>query len=152
MLPFVDAPFAFRPILPLAVILLVSSSRGKAFAAALAGAAFLDAYGWSPADMYMLRYIIILFVLDLAAERLLTNRSVYAASAMALAARILDLITAAFVGTVGYFIGFSTEPWHIPSHILWTCLWDMGITAAAFLIIASLTKRFVTTGRGDHRL
>lgn len=152
MLPFADAPFSIRPILPIAVILLVSSSRGKAYAAALAGAAFLDAYGWSPAEMYMLRYVVILFILDLAAERLLTNRSVYAASAMALSARILDIVSASLVGTVGYFIGFSSEPWHLPSNVLWTCLWDMGITAASFLIIAGLTKRFVTVARSDQRL
>lgn len=152
ILPFVDAPFSFRPILPLAVILLVSSSRGKAFAAAFAGAAFLDAYGWSPAEMHMLRYMGILLVLDLAAERLLTNRSVYAASAMAFSARILDLITAFMTGTAGYFIGFSPEPWHVPSGFFWTVIWDMGVTALAFLVIAGLTKRFVTLGRNDQRL
>ncbi|MCC7522300.1 hypothetical protein IT407_00645 [Candidatus Uhrbacteria bacterium] len=152
MLPFVDGPFSFRPILPIAVILLVSSSRGKAYAAALSGAAFLDAYGWSSADMHMLRYMLILFILDLAAERLLTNRSVYAASAMAFSARILDIISSFITGTAGYFIGFSSEPWHLPSNILWTMLWDMGITAATFLVIAGLTKRFVTVARSDQRL
>lgn len=143
VLPFLPAVFAFRPLLTVSVIFLVSSSRNKALAAAFVGAAFLDAYGWSQTGFTILRYSVIVLLLSYVSERFLTNRSVYATAALAILARGLDLASASITVAIGYWLGFSSQPWQWPSGMLWTFAWDGLIAAGAFMVIAGVSKRFV---------
>ncbi len=151
LLPFLPNLFAWRPVLPIAVILLVSSSREKALVAAIAGAVFLDAYGWSQTDFAILRYVLIILLLSYVSERFLTNRSVYATAALAVLARILDMVSSAVADGIGFWLGFSSESWQWPQALGWTLVWDAATAALAFLLIAAVTKRFVTMARSDYR-
>ncbi|QQR61017.1 hypothetical protein IPH19_00945 [Candidatus Uhrbacteria bacterium] len=149
VLPFLPPEFAFHPLLPLAVLLLVSSARGRAFAALIAGASVLDAYGWAHLDVATLRLSMVLLILDAASHRFLTNRSVYASVALVLLGRLLEWLGSFMLSAVGSWLDPSRYPWHLPIEPWWILVWDAISVGMGFLLIASFTRRFVTLGQRE---
>ncbi len=146
VIPFVPAAFSVLPLLPLSVLLLVSSTRTRALICLMSGAALLDAYHWSHVDVAMIRLALVLLVLDVAANRFLTNRSVYASVALVLVGRAMDWMTAWLFSVIGLWIDPTRYPWHLPTGWPWILLWDAGIVSIGFLLIAAFTGRFVALG------
>lgn len=133
-----------RPLLPMVVLLLVSSSRSRAFTAVLAGALVIDAYTLDHFSLSFIRLPLIVVVLDLIASRFLTNRSIYATAALAVAARLLDWLTDWLLSLFALLLNLHDKMWVIPSAPGFVLVWDVILVSGAFFLIASLTGRFQT--------
>lgn len=133
-----------RPFLPFVVLLLVSSSRSRAFVAAMAGACILDAYTLDYFSLALLRLPLIVFILDVIASRLLTNRSVYATAALVVLARAMDWFTAWLLALMAIFLNLHDGVWLMPQAPGFVLLWDVLLSAIGFFLVASLTGRFHT--------
>lgn len=125
---------SWRPLLALVVVLLLASERSRTFAAALGGALLIDAYSIGAFNAALLRWIILVFILDFLARHLLTNRSLTAALAMTLAGRLLERFSSWIFGGGLYGLG-------------WILLWDGVAVTAGFLLLAFFTKRFLPAVR-----
>lgn len=150
VVPFLPPELSFRPLLPLAVLLLVSSVRDRAFGAIIAGGLVIDTYGWAHVDVAALRLTLVLLVLDLVSLRFLTNRSVYASVALVLIGRILDWVGSLILSTLGGWLDPARYPWQLPVEPWWILAWDAGSVALGFLLLAAFTRRFVTLGHRDR--
>lgn len=149
VVPFLPPAFSIRPLLPLAVLLLVSSIRGRVFASLISGSLLIDTYDWTHFDVTVLRLTLVLFVLDAASRRFLTNRSVYASVALVFLGRILDWTGSALISFVGSWLDPSRYPWHFPVEPWWVLAWDAALVASGFLLLAAFTRRFVTLGQRE---
>lgn len=149
VVPFLPPELAFHPLLPLSVLLLVSSVRGRAFACLIAGAVVLDAYSWTHLDVATLRLSLVLLLLSSASHRFLTNRSVYASVALVLLGRLLEWLGSFVLSTMGDWLDTSRYPWHLPVEPWWILAWDVASVAIGFLLIAAFTRRFVTLGQRE---
>lgn len=149
VVPFLPPEFAFHPLLPVAVLLLVSSVRGRAFACLVAGGSVLDAYGWTHLDVATLRLSLVLLILSAASHRFLTNRSVYASVALVLLGRCLEWFGSFILSTINGWLDPSRYPWHLPVEPWWILVWDAASVALGFLLIAAFTRRFVTLGQRE---
>lgn len=147
--PFLPPELAWYPLLPMAVLLLVSSKRGRTFACLIAGATILDAYGWTYVDVATIRLTLVLLILDTISQRFLTNRSVYASVALVLIGRLLGWFGSFALSMIGTWIDPSRYPWHLPVEAWWVLILDAGSVAIGFLLIAAFTKRFVTLARRE---
>ena len=147
VVPFLPPEFAFHPILPIAVFLLVSSTRNRAFVGLIIGASVLDAYGWAHLDVAALRLTLVLLILDAVSHRFLTNRSVYATVTLILLGRVLEWFGSFVLSTMGSWLDPSRYPWHLPVEPWWILTWDALSVTVGFLLIAAFTRRFVTLGQ-----
>lgn len=139
-----------RPLLPMVVLLLVSSSRSRALTAALAGAFVIDAYTLDHFSLSFIRLPLIVLLLDLIASRFLTNRSVYATAALVVAARLLDWLTGWLLSLFALFLNLHDKLWLIPPAPGFVLAWDVLLVSVAFFLIASLTGRFQTRPSGSY--
>ncbi len=147
--PFMPSELAWYPLLPIAVLLLVSSKRARAFAALAAGGMILDAYRWAQIDVATLRLVLVLLILDAVSNRLLTNRSVYASVVLVWIGRLIDWVGAYLLSLIGTWIDPTKYPWHLPVDAWWVLILDAGSVALGFLLIAGFTRRFVTLGKRE---
>ncbi len=141
---FLPPWFQFHPLLPFIVLLLVSSSRSRALAAALGGAMVLDAYTLDHFSLALVRLPLMVLLLDLIASRFLTNRSVYATAALMIAARLFDWLMSWLFSLAAIFLNMHDGMWVIPSAPGFVLVWDIVITSIIFFLIAGLTGRFQT--------
>ena len=140
----------FRPLLPLFVLLLVSSSRSRALAAALAAAFVVDAYTLDHLSLALVRFPLMVFILGLIASRFLTNRSVYATVALVVFARVFDWFTSFVFAWMGIVLNVHDGMWIVPSAPGFVLLWDAAFTAFVFFLIAGLTGRFKTRAGSSY--
>lgn len=143
---------AFKPIVPIMVIFIVASTRLRALSFAVAAALILDAYTGFAYDFAIIRFALLVFSLDLVLTQFLTNRSVYATAALALMARSLDWFSVWIFSWLGFVFERSPYIWHLPSSWFMTLIWDMGLAALGFLLLARFTRRFVVNVEGLPRL
>ncbi len=149
VLPFLPPAFSIHPLLPLVVLLLVSSIRGRAFASLIAGSIMIDAYNWTLIDIAVLRLPLVLIVLSAVSHRFLTNRSVYASVALVLIGRLLEWFSSAVISAIGGWLDPALYPWHLPIEPWWVLIWDIVFVAIGFLMLNAFTRRFVTLGRRE---
>ncbi|MEK7473416.1 MAG: hypothetical protein AAB668_01660 [Patescibacteria group bacterium] len=141
--PFLPTWAGFRPVLPLIALLLVSTSRSRAFLLAIGSALMLDAYTLDHFDLALLRLPILVFVLGWVADRFLTNRSVYATAALVACGRLLDWASAWAISFLAVLFNLHDTLWSFPPAPALVLLWDVGFTSLVFLGIASFTGRFI---------
>jgi hypothetical protein len=143
VLPFLPSIWGFRPLLPIVVLLLVSSTRSRALAAAVAGGMMLDLYHVAAFDLAIFRWLFLVFVLDLLIRHLFTNRSLYVTAALVVIGRLIEYGTAWLFGNLVSRFGAGAEPWGREAP--WVTLgWDVLSVTIGFLILAFLTRRFLT--------
>ena len=142
--PFLPVPFMFRPLLMIVVMLLLVSRRSRAVAAAIAGAAIMDLYALPVFDFSLLRWLLLIFCLDLLIRHVLTHRSWYATVSLVLVGRLLEYSTAWLIGQASFWIGISDTPWSRDVHWWIPVIWDVGFVSLVFFILVFLTQRFVT--------
>lgn len=147
--PFLSA---LKPVIPVMVLFIVASNRVRALTFVLTAAAILDAYTGFTFDFSFIRYALLVFVLDLVLSQFLTNRSVYATAMLAVMARLLDWITLWLFSWIGFGLNKSPYVWQLASNWPLTLLWDMGLTALTFLLIARFTRRFLVNVEASPRL
>ncbi|MDO8618251.1 MAG: hypothetical protein Q7N87_05200 [Candidatus Uhrbacteria bacterium] len=143
--PFLPIPFMFRPLLMIVVMLLVVSRRSRAVASAAAGAIVMDLYALPVFDFALLRWLLLIFCLDLLIRRVLTHRSWYAAVSLVLVGRFLEYSTAWLIGRVSFWTGFTHVAWSRDVHWWIPAIWDVGFVSLVFFILVFLTQRFVTS-------
>jgi len=131
-----------RPLFPLLAVLIVSSSRSRVYAAAIVGALVIEAYAISAPDAPLFRILIVAVLMDVAARRFLTNRSVYATSALAVFGGIVSWILMVGISGAAIALGLADGPWAPAGFPLFSLLWDVALTAVAFLSVAGFTARF----------
>jgi hypothetical protein len=140
--PFLPGWADIRPLFPLLAVLIVSSSRSRVYLAAMAAALIIEAYAISAPDAPLLRILVVTILMDVVARRFLTNRSVYATSALAVLGGVVSWMLMLAISGSAIALGLADGPWspaHFPAMSL---LWDMGLTAIAFLSVAGFTARF----------
>jgi hypothetical protein len=144
MVPFFSPWAELLPLMPLIVLVLVSSGRSRALAVAIGGALILDAYTIDHFDLALVRLPAIVFILSLIASRSLTNRSVYATVALTVCGRVLDWGSAWALSFLAVSLDLTDVRWIFPSAPAFILVWDVIFTSALFVIIASFTGRFLT--------
>ena len=140
--PFLPGWADIRPLIPLVAMLMVSSSRSRAYAAVIAGALVIEAYAISSPDAPLFRYVIAAMLMDVVARRFLTNRSVYATAALAVFGSLVAWVLSIAISGTAISLGFSDGPWSPVGFPFVSLLWDVGLTSVAFLSVAAFTARF----------
>ncbi|HEU0050834.1 MAG TPA: hypothetical protein VFQ60_02130 [Patescibacteria group bacterium] len=140
--PFLPARLAICPILPITILYLVSQNAKNAYAFALSGAVFLDLFSARPFDAALLRYAVIIALLNFIASRLLTNRSLYAALGLTIAGRILEQASGWIIGTLFYWFGKSSAPWAASAPFGWLLLCDVVFVSIGFVLLARASRQF----------
>jgi len=142
VLPFLPGWFVPAPLFVGTVILIVTSSRARALTFALAGALVLSGYGIFTFDIPILHWLLIVFALSLVSQRFLTNRSLYATTALLFLGRLLDWFLHFLFSEVGRLFGGNYYIWSLPSNVLSTLLWDQFVGMTLFILFAVITRRF----------
>jgi len=142
--PFLPAAFSIHPLLPLLVIFVIASGRPRALAAAIAGGVIIDLFQPAFSDGATLRYVLIVLLLDLVSRHWLTNRSIYSAIALAFVGRVFERFSAWLIGMLLHLTEVTPYYWSNGASGWVPYLWDAMFVAAGFLLIALLTKRFLT--------
>ena len=140
--PFLPFWLDIPAFLPLVVLLLISSTRPRAYAVAIIGAMLLQLYTLGVRDLVLLRWVLVFLVLDLLASRLLTNRSFYVAVALASLGFIFERLSSFLIGQLTWAIGISTYPWTLSRGFFWSFGWNVFLVSVGFVIVAFFTKRF----------
>lgn len=143
--PFLPTWLAWRPLLPIAVLLLLVHGRGAALACVLAGSVILDTYQVAFSDLAFFRYALVIVMLNFFLRQWLTNRSLYTALGLMVIGRAVERGLAWAVGTFTQVIGATAYGWMHGPHEVAAFLWDMLWVAAGFIILFS-SRRFLSFG------
>ncbi len=143
---FLPTPWRdIRPILQILVLLIVlNRPRGALVYAGIAGM-LVDLFRVDAGAFSLGRFVVIAIILLALSETVLTNRSVYATTALMFAGRVIDAIWIWIVHAVG------TRAFHLDIQmdsavsLLLTLCWDIGLMSVAFMLIAVFTRRFLMT-------
>lgn len=147
--PFLPPAFSVHPLLPMLVIFVIASGRPRALAAAIAGGIMMDLFQPAFSDAATLRYALIVLLMDLASRHWFTNRSIYSAVALAFVGRLFERFSAWFVGMVMHLTDMTPYYWAIGPRGWIPFLWDAAFVVVGFLLIALLTKRFLTLAQHE---
>lgn len=132
-----------KPILPVCVMLFLLNRKPGAYVAAVLSGVVIGSLSPLPSGWIMMRWLMVLLVIDALSEKVATNRSLYSAIALALTARLLDRILCQLLEWVYPILSgrnFAFEPWHRLPGIL---ISDALIVALIFVGVTIFTKRFV---------
>jgi rod shape-determining protein MreD len=88
--PFLPSWLAVRPLVAFLVLCVIGSPKPRGVVAAVLGGLVVDAFSYARFDAATFRLVLLVFLIDLVARHWLTNRSLYAALAMAVLARCAD--------------------------------------------------------------
>jgi cell shape-determining protein MreD len=141
-----SAPFPFeyiRPVLPFCVMLFMLNRRPAAYVTAFLAGMTIDLLAAAGNGWVIIRWLIVLFVVDSLSERVTTNRSLYAALALVIMARLLDRALWQVIAWLSYYIVKQPIPVESWSNLLGILVVDAFITALIFVSITFFTKRFV---------
>ncbi len=140
------APFPFyyiRPVLPLCVMLFMLNRRPAAYLTAALAGIVLDLLLAAGDGWIMVRWLLVLLVVDTLSESVTTNRSLYSALALVVLARVLDRL----VWQVTSWLSFYVIRQHVPVEswrsLIGVLVVDAIITALVFVSVTFFTKRFV---------
>ncbi|HVM90855.1 MAG TPA: hypothetical protein VMU11_03095 [Verrucomicrobiae bacterium] len=140
--PFLPAWADIRPLIPLVAVLIVSSSRSRAYAAMVGGALAIEAYAvWIP-DAPLFRLVLVVMLMDVAARQFLTNRSVYATAALAVLGLLASWILSLLISGAAIGIGLADGPWSAAAFPFFAMVWGVLLASGAFLAVAAFTARF----------
>ena len=136
--PFLSAWLGVRPLLPILVLLLITGPRSRAVITASIGALFIDVFAVIHPDFAIIRYVILVLLMDAVANRWLTNRSLYTSLGLVMSGRLIEQGSAWLIGST-------------PATPIWCLLtWDVAIVTLGFLAFAIFTDRFATILRPAH--
>jgi len=141
-----SAPFPFcylHPVLPCCVLFFLLNRRAAAYATAGLSGAVMDLMSAGPPGLVTVRWLCIMLMIDLLAEGVATNRSLYASMLLVGAARLADRVLWLMAAWSLHFL-FRLDPvlesW---ARFLGILSVDLILTATFFVLISLFTKRFV---------
>ena len=133
-----------HPILPFLVLFLLLKRPQAAYITAAVSGMVVDLISSTPSGFAMARWLVVAFVLDLVAENVITNRSIYGAWILVILARVVELV---ILGVTLVFYEFILERvfiLHEMSSYLYVGVVDLIVITTLFLLISVFTKRFLT--------
>lgn len=141
---FLDFPWGyFRPIVP-ALTAFIAAGRSKdAYYVALFAGLTKDVFALDGSVFYLADYISIVFIISLAAERILTNYSLYASVIMTVAARALELLWILISEALNTALAGRVFLLTFTGKTLLVFAWDAGFTVAFFVFVNFVLKRLV---------
>lgn len=134
-----------RPILEVAILLIVINRPREAVVFSTLAGFILDTFSVGTSTFAMSRLPIVIGIILLIAQSWFTNRSVYAAAALVLGARLLDrlwLWAAYIFGTHVFTWNVRLEP---TASFVTTLIWDSILVSLMFVGLALFTRRFLVT-------
>lgn len=138
-----------QPVLPFATILVVlHRPRAALVFAAIAGFA-VDLFSPGASRFAYAEYLLIAAAVAFLSETVLTNRSVYAAAALAAVARGLSRLWDVGVSAVSAVLFKTAAPFEPAVSFLITLGWDLAVVATLFFLLAHFTRRFLITVSRD---
>jgi hypothetical protein len=133
-----------HPVLPLLVIFfLVKRPQAAYLTAGIAGLT-VDLISPIPTGFAMARWLVAAYCIDLVSEHVITNRSLYGAWALAIVARMAEMMILGL--TYIFFIYILERSLIMQSYkiYLYSILLDLVIVSLMFLTTSLFTKRFLT--------
>lgn len=140
---FLPAWFAIRLVVPFAFFCFFTERYRHAFVVLLIGAAAQDIFRWDGFDSVMLRWIVLYGLMQLLADRFLTNRSMYVVCFLVLLFQLLDWFTAWLLSGVGAVAGF-TSAFGLPDHWAFILLWEVILTMVGYGLLTWGKGRIVS--------
>jgi len=148
-----SAPFPFyylHPVLPCCVLFFLLNRRLAAYATAGLSGAVIDLMSAGSPGLVTVRWLCVMLMIDLLAEGVATNRSLYASMLLVGAARLADRVLWLMVTWSLHFLfrlDLAMESWTRFLGILGV---DLALTALFFVAISLFTKRFVISVSQRH--
>ncbi|MDO8584440.1 MAG: hypothetical protein Q7R83_04660 [bacterium] len=138
--PFLPTWLQIHPFIPVLILLLITQKRRYLYATLLVGGFLLDAYAPEGKATLALRLLLVIPVLEYAAEYWLTNRSLYTSLLLIWTARLAMLGLGWLFHMILYWIGQSALPPVFDLREAWVFAFDTGLMIAGFLMIATWTR------------
>lgn len=135
--------YFFRPVLPACVMLFLLNRRTAAYVTAALAGGVISLLSAAPSGWILGRWMIVLLIIDVLSERVATNRSLYAALALVVVARVFDRLLWQIFSWFSLVILHQASPIESWAHLLWVTSVDMLLAALVFIAITLFTKRFV---------
>jgi len=149
------APFpvsAIKPVFPACIIFILLNRHKAAYVTMAIGGTIVSLLSPVDTGFLLARWLIVLVCVDAIAERVMTNRSLYAALILVAFARILDSLLIDAVSFMGHYLlerNIYGLPW---SMIAETLVADAAIVGLVFVVITLFTRRFlVSVKTADNR-
>lgn len=140
--PLLPTGFELPILLPLIVLLIITSRLSRTLTAAGSASILLSLFQIYSFDLIIFRWIGIVLIIHFLARNLLTNRSVYSSVALGLFAQLLDWGSRYAISRVGLLFTDFARGWS-PEYIWYmTLFWDAALISLGFFAIARMTNRF----------
>ncbi|MDD5438413.1 MAG: hypothetical protein PHC70_04710 [Patescibacteria group bacterium] len=140
------APFPFyyiRPVLPICVMLFMLNRRSAAYATAVLSGLVLDLLSAAGDGWIIVRWLLVLLVVDALSESVTTNRSLYSALALVVLARVLDRVLWQTTSWLSFYVIKQPVPVESWKSLVGVLIVDAIITTLVFVSVTFFTKRFV---------
>ncbi len=133
-----------HPVLPLLVIFFLLKRPQAAYMMAGISGVVVDLVSATPTGFAASRWLIVAFCVDLVAENVITNRSMYGAWILAFSARLLNLIV--LFATYIIYQGVMDKTYILQNNkvYFYTLIADLILVSFLFLGTTVFTKRFLT--------
>jgi len=140
--PAFPSGFEFPMLLPIAVLVVITSRPFRALLVVVTATIIMSAYQLFTFDLLIFRWIAIVLIIISLSKYWLTNRSVYSSIALGFLAQLLDWGSRYLVSRAGTLVTDFTRGW-TPEYI-WsmTLFWDALFIAIGFFILARMSGRF----------
>lgn len=141
-----SAPFPFyyiHPVLPICVMLFMLNRRPAAYVTAYLAGCVIDLMSATSTGWVIGRWLIILLIVDVLSERVTTNRSLYAAVALVVLARVLDRVLWQLSAWANFYVIRQSVPIDRWESLIGVLLIDVMIACIVFMSVTFFTKRFV---------
>lgn len=147
-----SAPFPLniiKPIFPACIMMMLLNRPTAAYVGVAIAGLIADLLAPVPLGFAAARWLIVLVCADAISERVMTNRSMYAAAILVASARLLDAVLAEAGAFVSKHILERTV-----AAVAWPMLWqtvaaDILMTGMVFLGVTVFTRRFLVSVRSD---
>ena len=143
-------PSLIRPILPCIILFVVSERPTHALLFAAAAGLVTDLLAPAPPTFAVARDVLLAVSVAFASRTVITNQSVYAAVALAIAARTLDqvwLLAARWIADRGLLGASAAATWDLAWRF---ALADAALVATGCVTIALVIRRFVVGRTPPH--
>lgn len=140
--PFLATHEGAGILLPILVLLLMSTRFSRGITFAISAGIVLDTYAFYAYEWHTLRLCMLAVVASFLFTRWLTNRSVYTAVALALLLTVLDQVLGAIAYAFQNTSGFHGWSWR---GVVFVLLFHAFVTACAFVLTGFFTKRLSLT-------
>lgn len=140
-----------RPIIPLAVFLVVLERRNFALFFCLCSGLVMDAFILGPPTLAVWRLLLAVAVMSAVADKVLTNRSVYAAAMLVVLGRSVDFSWLWIEQMLFDLRGIPTDLVPAKSEALGILAWDLGLTVGLFLFGMYVLRHYLRPRRMLNR-